>query len=161
MERPTRSSVGKRSAITGFLDVRFHCACVRRHVSTNGAKSLVLPVLLRRSGGSLYPRGQRSLLAAPPLDKGNEDSAWTRLIPELVRKTGSHAKKKSSGMETTQRLWVFDWGREWFQWWIFFDAWPSRDSIRNTLRDIKNVLNQFPLFVHFLLACWMLISKVC
>ena len=37
------------------------------------AKILGLPVLLRRSGGSLHA-SQRSLLAAPPLDNGNEDS---------------------------------------------------------------------------------------
>ena len=55
----------KRSAMTGFLDFQFYCACVQLHVSTKiiikkklmETKILGLPVLLRKSGGSLYPRG--------------------------------------------------------------------------------------------------------
>ena len=61
----------KRSAMTGFLDFRLYCACVRPHVSTD-AKILGLPILLRKSGGSLYPRGPCCPLQ--PLDKANEDS---------------------------------------------------------------------------------------
>ena len=60
--------------MTGLLDFRFYCACVRIHVSTNkrDAKILGLSVLMRMSGGTLYPRGPCCPFLL--LDKGNEDS---------------------------------------------------------------------------------------
>ena len=72
VERPTRTSGGKRSAMTGFLDFRFYCACVRLLVSTNGCQDSWTASLTEQV--RQITLSQRSLLATPPLGKGNKDS---------------------------------------------------------------------------------------
>ena len=48
-ERAKRTSGIKYSAMTGFLDFQFYCACVRLHVSKGHMTNV--------SGRTLYPRG--------------------------------------------------------------------------------------------------------
>ena len=116
----------------------------------NGAKGIVLPVLLRGSGGSLYPRGQRSLLAAPPLDNGNENSG-NEIEPRASAQDGkSRAKEELWDGDSPELVSVRLGSRMISMMNIFRRVAFKR---QNTPRDINNVLNQFFLFVHFFLAC--------
>ena len=63
LEQATRTSGIKRSAMTGFFDFQFYCACVQRHVSkgcTQDSWTSSFTAHVRRNALS-----QRSLLPVP------------------------------------------------------------------------------------------------
>ena len=101
-ERATRTSGGKRSTMTGFLDFQFYmyCACVRIHVSINGNQDSWT------SGVTAQVRwitlSQRSLLPVPPLDKGNEDTGNEIAVRRIFN---SLLSVWISWWNTVSRLW--------------------------------------------------------
>ena len=127
VEQPTRTSGGKRSAMTGFLDFRFYCTCVRPHVSTNGLQDSWTSGLTAQVRRIVPPK--RTLLAAPRLDKGNENSGneiatnqqlvtregigerFSWLALRFFLATKKHWEKKETAGSLTSKSLIFKWRR--------------------------------------------------